>query len=314
MKKAFTLIELIFAIVVMGIVAMISTNIISSMYSSYIRTNTMNRLQAQTTSVIDIISKRLSYRVKESIVTSINGDKSSYLKLTDSGITGSHNIIEWIGYDNEGLIGGDNGSGYFQGWSGLIDLNSGSTGKGSIHSPGSRFDLVNQSIEALSYGNSILNFMMQMTAGMAAMRGGAVVVVPRCSFNLDIGAYGYLDSTHDDRVLLRVSASTNDVLKTDNPTNEKTYCERYNLAWTAYAIEKANPTYDASGNLFDFDLALRYDYQPWENESYTDGFSALLAEHVTTFRFIQVGGMLRVKLCLRDPVLDYGFCKEKAVY
>jgi len=52
----------------------------------------------------------------------------------------------------------------------------------------------------------------------------------------------------------------------------------------------------------DFNLTLYYNYQPWENETYHDGKSTLLIEHVSTFRFTQIGETIRLKLCIHDDM------------
>ena len=50
MKKhtAFTMIELVMVIVVFGIIASIGAEIIASLYTNYLRTRAINRLQSQT--------------------------------------------------------------------------------------------------------------------------------------------------------------------------------------------------------------------------------------------------------------------------
>ena len=91
-------------------------------------------------------------------------------------------------------------------------------------------------------------------------------------------------------------------------------CEQYLLAWTAYAIV---PEGDVN-NTKDFNLTLRYNYQPWNGENYADdGTSVLLAEHVSTFRAMQVGNSIRIKVCIQDGNITgtpYGFCKEMVIY
>ena len=302
-RKAFSLIEMVMVIVVLGIVAMIGTNILAHMYEGYIRTKITNSLQAKTTHVLDLISKRLSYRIKDSLVTSKNGNIATYLKLSDPTITTDHNILEWIGYDNEGFIGEWAGGSSFRGWNGFVDLDNAGTGIGTILTSGSRLDLTKDTISALSYKETNLS---TMTVGSSA------AIIFQCNSNMEPISYGYLGGTHSN--VWRTNILANDQLNVQNPDTvapiETNYCERYSLAWSAYAIapEGTDPN--------DFNLTLKYNYQPWENERYNTSStkSAVLSEHVTTFRFIQLGHTLRVKLCIKDPQLDFAFCKEKAIF
>ena len=67
-RKAFTLIEIVMVIVVLGIVAMIGTDIIAHMYEGYIKSKVVSKLQTRTDQVLNIIAKRLSYHIKDSAV------------------------------------------------------------------------------------------------------------------------------------------------------------------------------------------------------------------------------------------------------
>lgn len=296
-RKAFSLVEIVMVIVVLGIVAMIGTNIIAHMYEGYIRSKVINSLQAKTTHVLDIISKRLSYRVKDSLVTSING--ATYLKLSDPTITTNHNILEWVGYDNEGFVGEWAGSSRFAGWNGFADLNNPSAGAGKLITLGSRLDLTKETITALSYGD------IQLTNAKPA------AVIFQCNFNMEPISYGYEGPTH--RNVWSAKMFANNILDITDPASINDYCERYLLVWTAYAIVPDSVTVDPDGNS-NFDLLLKYNYQPWENERYASAKSVLLSKNVTTFKFIQLGHTVRIKLCIKDPQLNIGFCKEKAIF
>jgi prepilin-type N-terminal cleavage/methylation domain-containing protein len=298
-KKAFTLVELVMAIVIMGIIAMISTDIIVKMYDGYIRSNTVNSLQSQINQTLTIIEKRLKYRVKDSSVSSINGNVSTYKKLNDISVSPSHNILEWIGYDNEGFARVRNGTNIF-GWSGLIDLDNTDTNKAQFITTGSDLDYVNDNIKALSNGSIDLD---------NALSGKNAAAIMRCKYNMPPSTYGYTNpSYHDTTVILAVQKGANDKLYVEQPTNTKEYCEQYYLAWSAYAIVPEG----ADNN--DFNLTLKYNYQPWEGETYTsDATSVLLAQHVTTFRFIQLGNTIRIKLCMKSSHSDYGLCQERAI-
>ncbi len=318
-KRAFTLIEIVMVIVVLGIVAMIGTNIITHMYEGYIRSRVINKLQADSEQILDQISKRLQYRIKDSVVASIDGNLLSYKKLSDPTITTNYNVLEWIGYDNEGMIGewvSAGGINRFAGWSGFIDLDNASTDSSAFVTSGSRLDKTKIDIYNLSYDGVDLN-----------AKGSGAAIIFKCSHDNSVASYGYTGATHSSVYPVHKTASNTQLIFDDSTMPSVDYCEHYYLAWSAYAIVPENVTdaKDANGNVLydnstppnkikDFDLFLYYNYQPWQNERYSSGKKALIAKHVSTFRFIQVGSTIRVKLCLRDDKTNYGFCKERAVY
>jgi len=58
-RRAFTMIELVMVIVVLGIVSMIATDIIANMYKGYMQTKIINDLEQKTDTLINQIAKRL---------------------------------------------------------------------------------------------------------------------------------------------------------------------------------------------------------------------------------------------------------------
>jgi len=312
-NKAFTLVEMVMVIVVLGVVAMIGTDIISHMYEGYIKSKVVNKLQARSEQVLDLIAKRLVYRVRDSVVASINGTPTTYLKLSNTAITANHNVLEWIGYDNEGMIGEWDGR-RFSGWSGFVDLNSPSTTNSQFVTRGSRIDLTASDISILSNGS----------VNLSSSKSGAIIF--KCSHNSSVASYGYLGGAHPNIFEVYRGAINNILIFTHTPSTVD-YCEHYYLVWSAYALVPENVVnaMDASGhiildkngkNVKDFDLVLKYDYRPWKGNKYSSRStkSSVLTKHVSTFRFIQVGETIRVKLCLRDPQTSYGFCKERAIW
>ncbi|MCK9258063.1 MAG: prepilin-type N-terminal cleavage/methylation domain-containing protein, partial [Sulfurospirillaceae bacterium] len=71
-KSGFTMVELVMVIIVLGIVASIGADIISNLYTNYLRTRAVNRLQTQTEIALEQIAKRLQYRIKDSVIARNN--------------------------------------------------------------------------------------------------------------------------------------------------------------------------------------------------------------------------------------------------
>ncbi|MDY4803238.1 type II secretion system protein, partial [Campylobacter sp.] len=65
MKKAFTLVELIFVMVVLAIVAAIGTDILRSLFDNYAVTAQIHRLESVANNAADTIATRLEKRVPQ---------------------------------------------------------------------------------------------------------------------------------------------------------------------------------------------------------------------------------------------------------
>lgn len=313
-EKSFTMLELVIVIIVLGIVASIGADIISSLYDNYLKTRSITRLQAQSELILDQISKRLQHRIKDSVIARNDGNFSDFVALPNADET--YDILEWIGKDNESFLGQwDAGAGaVIPGWSGFIDLDSNETDINAsgasvswLKSPGSRFDLANITMQALSEGDIDL---------VDNADTPAIIFKDKSFYDLTNG-YGWkADGNHTFVHRVFSPAGNTDVLQfIDTPPSE--IYEQYDLTWSAYAI-RAVPV-NAANN--DYNLTIFYNYQPWDDERYDDNAtkSQVLASNVSSFRFRQIGETIRVKLCIHDNNstgidLDFAFCKERVIY
>lgn len=305
-KKAFTMLELVMVIVVMGIVASIGADIIAKLYENYLKTRSINRLQSQTELILDQIAKRLQFRIKDS-VRAIDTTIAVPIPVPLTDANASHDVIEWIGISNESFIAG--------GWSGFIDLDSSDT-NGSATPPtldtnGSDLATADTIIRALTYGDVSLGGVQNPVIIFKSMSRG--------------GVNTFYDNTNASKTVVQQSALGTDIFNVINAVgavagapiveNSEIF-EQYYLSHSAYAIV---PTPTGRG---DFNLTLHYNYQPWYGERYdraNDGNTSLLAENISTFRFTQIGETIRVKLCIHDGNqsggdYDFSFCKERVIY
>lgn len=312
-RRAFTMIELVMVIVVLGIVSMIATDIISKMYQGYIQTKIINELEQKTEMLINQVAKRLNYRIKETAIARKTSD-NSFLALNSEEINNSagFNMVEWIGYDNEGFLGEYNTTKGFSvpGWSGFIDVNDTATANAArtLKSPGSHLSIEENTIKALSNNHVDLT-----TSGVD--HPALIFKCPKPDANLSLYGWDYgVGNLADHAYTLAVSKSSEDTFIIDNAQQDanRSICEQYYLAWSAYALVPEG------GNADDFNLTLKYNYRPWYGERYDqNASSSVLAEHVSTFRVMQVGETLRVKICVQDGNITgepVGFCKEKAIF
>ena len=314
MKRAFTLLELVVVIVVLGIIAMMSFNAIMNIYSNYFQTRTVNELETQTEIALEQISKRLEHRIKPSVIA--RKTDGAFLALNDSGVNlnAEYEILEFIPYAYE--IFNDVPSGNKAGrYSGYADLAKSSPATGLI-SPGSNFSTeVVETIKDLTCKDD--------ASGCVDFKdkdGGVVAIFSDVYYNVQ-SSFGYSNGTVPvsldiAKVGLKGGQSglNGNTLEISGFAN-KQISEQYHLAYTANAIvpeQSADPKDAANGV---FDLNLYYDYRPWMGEKYKqNGEKATLAKNVTRFVFTEKNGVIVLKLCMRAKNSEITICKSKAVY
>jgi prepilin-type N-terminal cleavage/methylation domain-containing protein len=296
-KAAFTLLELVFVIVIMGILAKFGVELLSQAYQSFIFSSVNNRLQSQSAAAVETIASRLQYRIKDSVIARIEGGNSDDFKaLASSDYGDTATILEWVGTDIDGFRGN---SATLPHWSGIIDLDA-STAPTILVSPGTDTGELNTLIGVLSpNGTTINNAAIYFIGSDSDIRTG---------YGWDYAAGALSDQNTS--VMHRIKTGTNpnefeSAIVGVDFSGVNIY-EYYQLAWTAYAVVHT----PSDGN-----LTLYYDYQPWEGESYTNGTPVTLMENVDTFRFRAAGSIIKIQVCVKtDLVEDYSLCKEKTVF
>ncbi|WP_345985074.1 type II secretion system protein [Sulfurimonas sp. HSL-1656] len=113
-KRAFTMMELIFVIVIMGVLAKFGVDIMQQIYNNFVYSQRTNVLQAQSEAAVNQIANRLQNRIKDSVIASTL-NHGAYQPLGSNTAAGS-TVLEWVGIDYDG----------WQSlpplWSGTIDL------------------------------------------------------------------------------------------------------------------------------------------------------------------------------------------------
>ena len=323
MKRAFTLLELVVVIVVLGIIAMMSFNAIMNIYSNYFQTKTVNELEAQTEIALEQISKRLEHRIKPSVIA--RKPSGGFLPLNASrvNLNSGYEILEFIPYAYEifndviSLDANDNvieQGGKAGRYSGYADLAKSSPATGLI-SPGSNFTTgVVETIKDLTCKDDTRN---SKCVDFENKDGGVVAIFYDVYYDVQ-NSFGYKGISNLDIAKVGVkggqSGLNGDTLEISGFAN-KQISEQYHLAYTANAIvpeQSADPKDTANGV---FDLNLYYDYRPWMGEKYKqNGEKATLAKNVTRFVFTEKNGVIVLKLCMRAKNSEITICKSKAVY
>ena len=325
MQKAFSLLEVIFVLVILGIVASISSQIIVQVYENYITQKAVYNVSTKTELVANQIVNRLTYRIQG---TTISKDHNAFLggiatpregvhwkKLQDVIIGGEqYTTIEWIGYDNDSFSAEEN-----PGWSGIADYENAS--KNQFTTPGSNLVLAENIIKNLSKDETGLvqvNLDDKPAAVLFEEENNHYNPAndrydPLCMGLIPHGINETGTKTSSTDCIFSVKRNGTNILEfTGTSTTPKIISERYKLAWSAYAIA---PEENALTGLYD--LVLYSNYQPWNGEDYiTDGTKNILIRNISVFKFSENGGTIQFKLCAQENIgqdFNISTCKEKVV-
>ena len=298
MKKAFSLIEVIFVLVILGIVASISSQIIVQVYENYITQRAVYNVSTKTELAINQIVNRLTYSIVDSAIAKDESNSSKYKLLTNLNLATDTDltILEWIGYDNDSFSAG--ATPY---WSGVANYETAT--KSLFESPGSNLNSVDTIIKNLSNDEVGLNGSSKLPA---------VIFHPRTGEGDDINGECMGLVNGNSSCIYAVSENNSTSFKFVDINKTKIITERYQLAWSAYALV---PELNSAGL---YDIKLHYNYQPWEdNETYDKNATIkTLIKNVSVFKFTQSGGVIQLKLCATENIgTDYNIssCKEKAI-
>lgn len=296
-RAAFTLLELIFVIVIMGILAKFGVELLSQAYQSFIFSSVNNRLQSQSEAAVETIASRLQYRIKDSVIA--READNEFFGLAGYNADNAP-ILEWIGTDIDGFRGN---TAVLPHWSGIIDIDA-STAPTTLVSPGTDTGELDTLIGILSHSSG------------TGINNAAIYFVGSDS---DINNYGWVGGTaladQNTSVMHRINTGANanefvSGIAGVDFSGVDVY-EYYQLAWTAYAVGITD--YNASTSTGT--LTLWYDYQPWEGESYAQAKSAVLMDNVSTFQFRAAGSIVKIQVCVKsDLIEEYSLCKEKTVF
>jgi prepilin-type N-terminal cleavage/methylation domain-containing protein len=304
-KKAFTLLELVFVIVIMGIIGKFGTEFLAQSYKNFIFTNTNHTLQSNSEAAIEIVAAQLQNRIKDSVIARTSPTANPVPIESASG--DSYTILEWVGVDSDGFRGSsednDTGAYRFPDWSGIIDLDAGDAD--TLVSPETNTTLVDTLIRSISENNATID-----DAALYFIGSNSNAVT-------DYGWDGNTTTIDAQQGAMHPITTTanEDEFTSSTGTNFSgvDIYEYYKLSWTAYALVYVAGT-NNKGTLW-----LYWNYQPWKGEKFTDSgkyiYKSILMEDVSTFRFTAIGSILKVQICVKsDLIEEYSLCKEKTIF
>jgi len=149
MKKAFSLIEVIFVLVILGIVASLSSQIIVQVYENYLTQRAVYNVNTKTELAINQIVNRLGYSIMDSAIAKDPADATKFKLLSNLDVTtdGALTMLEWVGYDNDSFD-----ADLTPYWSGVA--NYATATRTNFDSPGSNLNSIDTIIQNLS-GNTV---------------------------------------------------------------------------------------------------------------------------------------------------------------
>ena len=296
-RRAFTMIELVFVIVVMGILSKFGVEFLAQAYNSFIFSSINNSLQARSEVALETIATKLQFRIKDSAIAR---DPTAAGLAGVQGVAGANlgaaaTVLEWVGRDVDSLRGGA-----LPLWSGIIDLDIVTTTATSLDSPATNTGGISALIGFLSNAGSGINDAALFFTGSDSdvLTGYGWDGNPITTQN-----FAMHPIRGNGAFFIPVDGATG----LDNTFAGTDVSEYYKLSWTAYAVVH---------NVANGDLTLFYDYQPWRGENFlADGQSSLIMENVETFKFTGVGSIIKLQVCVNSNLVeDYSLCKEKTVF
>ena len=169
--------ELIFVIVIMGIMAKFGVELFKQIYENYSRSLIVNKLMSESSTVMQQISNRLRHRIRDS-------ELASGVPLSSS--VGGETRLEWIGVDNDGWRTGN--------WSGIIDLNHAATNTGNFVSPRTTSVPANSAIRFIGANVNVMSGLWYASAGRRGLHPvtyGATSLVPTTPFAIGDDIYEF---------------------------------------------------------------------------------------------------------------------------
>jgi len=197
LSPAFSMLELVFVIVILGIIASIGSEMIVKVYESYIVQRAEHRATLKTELAATQIANRLASAIPGTVYRIKNDDTYESIEADLIGSNGDlYKGLQWVGSDTDSFS-----ATAIPGWSGFCDINTST--QSSLSTPGSNLTLTNTIIGKLSNTTKTIT--------------DAAIYFPEDNtpYTVNTGTIGELITLD---------------------TNASRIVEHYKLAWSSYAL------------------------------------------------------------------------------
>jgi hypothetical protein len=324
-KKSFTLIEIIFVIVILGLISVGSFKAIEMLYERYYQANTITKFSILSQTLLDEVTQIAYYRIP---ITAIGYSPSDgdFKKLSDVD-DDKYKIFEWISsaFDAKLHFGIDTSLGY----TGFIDLDASNRDTLTLVAKDFNVTDINDTLNAVFNNSNDLN----QTVGII-FAGNLDRGLDSLDYKNSYGWHGY-----NHNKLFKISKFTqvgNDVNLTmnDDIKGNRIYAKYYLVA-SAWGIARGVDINKSAScldglNIDDNTLLLFYNYRPWNNETFCAdphknnsetkaGNVAILTQNVTSFRVKDLNSHLEIKVQLQKSLyrgsdMNITITKQKVVF
>jgi prepilin-type N-terminal cleavage/methylation domain-containing protein len=285
MRRAFTMVELIMTIVIMGILAGGAYISLAALYTKSAKSKAISELSFDSTLISSQISALLSHRVPSTV---IGYDSDSFTFESIYSLSDDYTVFEWIGTDFDSYMAGE--------FSSFIDFAKSNRDANMLFSPNTKMHEVNST--ALIFAG--------------AYDDGSVVY--GADFN---DSFGWHENNHSLIFDINESSSNENITLLKKPS--KIY-EKYYLLKSAFAIaryedinQSADCILDLNVTVGDKTLFLFYDYYPWKGKTFCadkrgdiNGSATILSNEVKGFEVDFVNGNLQFNLTLEREIRKKG--------
>jgi len=293
-KRSFTLIEMIFVMVILAFIAIGSFNLISKLYKRNYIAKTASNFSYLSEQVTDQLSIYLYDRIPLSVI-GYNQPNKDFKYIGDITSSDNYPIMEWIGRFNEIKVGTN--------FSGFADLYASSK----------------PVLKALDFNSSFITNILDSKYNTNDDFNDSTAIIFAGSF--DSGSEETLDDYNDSfgwhgnqhKYVFTISdynQTGNDCNLTLDDTDGKKIYAKFALVDSAYALalgEDINKSSDCIQNLniesskINNTLFLFYDYRPWKGDTFCadnngtpEGNVTVLAQNVGGFHFKEVNSHLEM--------------------
>ncbi|WP_456479666.1 prepilin-type N-terminal cleavage/methylation domain-containing protein [Nautilia sp.] len=310
-KKAFTLIEAIFAIVILSFVLIGGFQIIEKLYVRNYLLKQTSKFEFVSQETLDQISSFLYYRIPLSVI-GYDPASGNFKYIGDIQNDENYSVLEWIGYLNDAVKE--------ENLSGFVDLYA--SKKPVLKAVDFNPSYINDVLKNKWGGDQNITDSTAVIFAGTFDRGSESVLN---DYNNSFGWHGHrADYVYRIQSYETVSNDTN--LTLQNPGNIRIY-EKFYLADSAYALAMGRDINTSSecisalkinGNDVNATLFLFYNYRPWLGETFcadTNGTPAggvtPLAFNVNSFKVRKINSHLELKLELLKTKSDINISVSK---